>query len=150
MTTNMYDPETGEELPRPANGDPSTAPASNIGQLIALCEEGALDQDIARDSRKLVHALRAVAFNNGGKAKGKITITLDVEVEGELIMLRGDYVVKEPKAKRQRSAMYATEDGRITPNRPGQGTFFGHRTVAEAKPTFTTVDATATTFKDVG
>lgn len=134
MTSNYYDPETGEELPRVADGSAPTPAASNIGQLIALCEEGQLDADIARDSRKLVHALRAVAMTQGGKARGKITITLDVEVEGEMIMLRGDYAVKEPKVKRARSAMFATEDGRITPNRPNQHQFFGLRTV-EAKAT---------------
>lgn len=148
MPKEYYDPETGEALPYIADGSRPTPAASNIGQLLALCEDGKLDEDISNDTRKLVHALRAVAYTNGGKAKGRLNIVVDVSIEGDMIMLQGDYTVKLPKEKRKRTVAFATEDGRITPNKPNQHAFFGVRSVPEKAQQFADVEATASPLKD--
>jgi len=149
MPSEAHDPETGEFIPNVADGSKPVPAATNFGQILAMCEEGRLDYQLSEDLRKLVHQLRAVAITNGGKARGKVTVTLDVAVEGDHAMVVGDYAVKLPKAKRPPSIAFMTDDGRLTPNRPNQHQFFGPRSVSPASNAIVDVTATSAPLKAI-
>jgi hypothetical protein len=76
--------------------------------------------------------LQEHAWNNGGKAKGKVTINLEFAQEGGITEIKANFKVAQPESRRPKSIMWTTEDNRMTRTRPGQQQLFGIRDVSGA------------------
>ena len=63
------------------------------------------------------------------KAKGKLKIEIDFSFDG-VFRMASKFDVKKPVMEREPSILFANEDNRFTPHRPGQGDFFGVRDVS--------------------
>lgn len=94
--------------------------ARNLAAVLATLEDGRLHGDLSDASREMISTLHDVAANARGKAKGKITITLDYAVEDGVVELRADFTTKTPKLPRQKTVLFATPDNNLTRRDPKQ------------------------------
>lgn len=135
MTDVPHDPITGEVLTddapreRAADGRPMHPIASKISQFIAFLGDGRFDQASAGELTRMIEGLRAHATSAGGKAKGAITVKIEVTLEDDMFMLTPSLTTKLPPVKHARGVMFATDDGRFTPNKPNQHALFGVRSI---------------------
>lgn len=123
----------GELLaPRAADGERLVPAASTFAEFVSFLEGGRLSQDLGVELRDICSDLRDAAIAGNGKAKGQLSITFDFSIEGDTFFVTAKHKVKLPEDKRQRSIVWATEDGRFTPHAPRQGQLFGVRDVTPA------------------
>lgn len=127
----MIDPENPPRQQEVYAADGTrVAPAANsFSEFISFLEDGDLNRDLTEALRTLSHDMMATAIESGGKASGKITIQIGFSLDGKHFTIASKHKVDVPEAKRPKSIMYATEDGRFTPNNPHQGNLFGVREV---------------------
>lgn len=112
-----------------ADGNRLPPAANSFGDFIRFQEDGQLDAELAEALRKLAHDMSATAIESGGKATGKITLQVGFSLEGKIFTIASKFKVDVPEAKRPKSVMWSTEDGRFTPSNPHQGNLFGVREV---------------------
>lgn len=127
----MTKPEVGQDDGPKVAVDGGIVPGTcnTLGEFVRTLEDGQFDQDCYAAIRDLSAKLNEHAWNSGGKAKGKIVITLDIAQEGAVSEIRSSYKVTEPTEKRAKSILWTTEDHRFTRTRPGQHQLFGIRDV---------------------
>lgn len=114
-------------LDRAADGAVLAPPSMSAGTLLDLIEDGQFSREAYDELRELGEALRLHAAN-GQKAKGKATITLEFEQEGEAIHVRGDIKVKKPELPRRKSIVWTDDNGDFCRFPPRQAQLFGGRT----------------------
>lgn len=119
-----------EQPQRAADGGHIPGACNTMGEFVRSLEDGQFDADVYEAIKGLSAAMHEHAWNNGGKAKGKVTITLDFAQEGGVTEIKAQFKVSQPEAKRPKSIMWATEDHRMTRTRPGQAQLFGIRDVS--------------------
>ena len=124
----MIDPENPPG--RAADGNRLPPAANSFGDFVRFQEDGQLDAELAEALRNLASDMMNNAIESGGKAKGKMVLTFDFALEGRVFAIAAKYKVDVPEAKRPRSVMWSTEDGRFTPSNPQQGQLFGVREVS--------------------
>lgn len=131
MVDAAYDEGTGEILPGPeraADGGVLSRPARTFGEFVRMINDGQFDSDVMHDLQNAAADLQDMAAAQGGKAKGKLTITVDIEVEGDqsecIIYLRGAHKIAIPTQKRSRSVVWTDEHNNFTANKPRQGQLF--------------------------
>lgn len=125
----LVDPENP---PRAVDGGRMPA-ASTFADFVRFLEDGQLDSSLSDELKRLASDMSATAIESGGKAKGKMTLTLDFALEGRVFTIRAKHKVDVPEAKRPNSVMWSTTDGRFTPSNPQQGNLFGVRDVASPR-----------------
>ncbi|MEH3107126.1 MAG: hypothetical protein PGN09_07550 [Sphingomonas fennica] len=114
-----------------ADGRPVTPAAETFDVFVRMLEDGQLNRELSDELRKLAGEMANAAIDAGGKAKGKLTLTFDFALEGRIHTIASKYKIDLPVAKRAKSVMWSTEDGRFTPNNPHQGHLFGVREVRD-------------------
>ncbi len=97
-----------------------TATIRSFSQLMAVAEDGQLNSDLDTEVTDLVATLSDAAASRNGKAKGKLTVSIDFALDGGIITLSTDYTVKKPKCARARSAFWATSDNKLSRRNPRQ------------------------------
>lgn len=110
-----------------ADGGHIPGACNTLGEFIRSVEDGQFDADAFAQLKDLNAALIDHAQHNGGKAKGKMTLTFDFTQEGGITEIRSNYKFVLPEEKRPKSVMWITEDNRPTRTRPGQHQLFGIR-----------------------
>lgn len=110
-------------LPVTAN-DPSKI--STITQHIELLDNGRLGKDLNDALRSMVAEIETVGSENGGKAKGEITIKLGFKLEKGIYELTGDFTAKEPKKRRRSNHAWATPDNHLSHQNPNQVEMFAN------------------------
>lgn len=123
---------TLDQPQRAADGGHVPGACNTMGEFVRSLEDGQFDADCYEAIKALSAAMHEHAWNNGGKAKGKVTITLDFAQEGGVTEIKANFKVSQPEAKRPKSSMWSTEDHRMTRTRPGQAQLFGIRDVSGA------------------
>ena len=91
-----------------------------FGQFISTLEDGRLDASLSEALRDLVADLHDAALTAGGKAGGKISISIAFNMEGGMVEAACDFSVKAPKLKRGRSIFWATPENNLTRRNPAQ------------------------------
>lgn len=131
MPDEVYDAATGELPPREraADGGRVPPPTATVADTIRLLADGQFDADISHDLRELIRKMEAHAFGNKGRAKGKLVITLDIELANGAHVVVPSAKVTMPVAKQPGTLLFAFEDGRLSRNPPGQRQLFGVREV---------------------
>jgi hypothetical protein len=102
--------------------------ACNTGaEFIRSLEDGQFDADFYAGVKDLAADLQEHAWNHGGKAAGKVTITLDFKQDGGVTEIKSGFKVTKPVGHRAKSIMWATDDHRFSRTKPGQNELFGIR-----------------------
>lgn len=122
----MVDPENP---PRAADGVPIVPAATSFVDFIRFLEDGQLNRELTEVLRSISSEMSHTAIESGGKASGKLTLTFGFSLEGKVFTIASKHKVDVPEAKRPKSVMWTTEDGRFTPSNPHQGQLFGVRDV---------------------
>jgi len=90
-------------------------------EMFRSLEDGVLDADLTEDMVTLVHDMRAHALATGSKPRAKITLTLEIKLDGGIFEVVPGYKVSPPKKPRSRSIFYPTKDNGLSPNNQAQG-----------------------------
>lgn len=98
---------------------PPAASPTFVGFLDQV-EDGDLARDLSEQLRQLVESMHRQADIAGGKPKGKLTVVVDLKLEGGVFEVRADVKVTAPKAPRQRSIFYRHPDNGLSANNPKQ------------------------------
>jgi hypothetical protein len=110
-------------------------PATNsAGNLIDLLEDGVLGYELYEAMKALGVHIEHVAEASGGKAKGSITLKIELLKEDGVFKVSSDFSTKEPKMPRQKSILWTTEKGDFTRFPPNQRQMFGLTTVRGSGP----------------
>ncbi len=123
---------TLDQPTKAADGGHVPGACNTMGEFVRSLEDGQFDADCYEAIKELSAAMHEHAWNNGGKSKGKVTITLDFTQEGGVTEIKANFKVAQPESKRPKSIMWTTEDHRMTRTRPGQAQLFGIRDVSGA------------------
>ena len=81
--------------------------------MLGMLEDGSLSRDLSGEINQVLAKLRDLAGNKG-KAKGRVTLSLDFEVEGSSTVINAAIASKTPATKRSSSFFFVTEDGLST------------------------------------
>ena len=117
---------------RAADGTHVPGACNTMGEFVRSLEDGQFDADCYEAIKDLSATMHEHAWSNGGKAKGKVAITLEFTQEGGITEIKASFKVTQPEAKRPKSIMWTTDDHRMTRTRPGQQQLFGIRDVSGA------------------
>lgn len=129
---------SGKDPTQAADGGHVPGACNTLGEFVSSLEDGQLSADCYDAIKDLSAKLNEHAWNNGGKAKGKVVLNLDFTQEGGITEIKATFKVTPPEAKRPKSVMWSTEDHRLTRTRPGQNQLFG---VRDTSGDFTVRDA---------
>lgn len=88
--------------------------------VLKSLEDGSLESDLTEDLVQLVHDMRAQGLATGGKQKGKITVTLEVRLDGGIFEIVPGYKITPPKKPRSRSIYYPTKDNGLSTQNAAQ------------------------------
>lgn len=132
MLVDPENPPSRQAAERAADGAPVSPAANSFADFVRFQEDGQLNAQLSEELKALAHDMMATAIESGGKAKGKLSLTFDFSLEGKVFSIASKFKVDVPEAKRPKSVMWATEDGRFTPSNPHQGNLFGVREVRGA------------------
>ena len=123
------DRSSGEVLDRvAADGRRKVPAASSFAEFVKMLEDGQVDADLHAEMQRIANALTDYHQMARSKAKGQIKITIDFAFDG-IFRIDTKWDTKLPKEERMGSVLFASDDNRFTPHRPGQGDFFGMRDV---------------------
>lgn len=125
--TEQEEPQTA--VIAAADGQIIPAPARSAGNFIDLLEDGDFSADVHAQLQELAQQMRAVANSAGGKAKGGVTIKLELELEGDAFKIRGDVKVKAPDLPRRRSILWTDDQDNFCRFPPQQTQMFGARPI---------------------
>jgi hypothetical protein len=124
-----FDPVTGEILHQPveraADGALVPVPARTGGAMLDMLEDGAFGVDMNTQLAELSQKMKEHSDRTGMKCRGKVTITLDIERDGDAFRIAPEIKVTAPKMPRPRSTLWTDRDNNFTRFPPGQGQFFG-------------------------
>lgn len=98
-----------------SNDDSDFVPPDDTGAaLLRSMEDGTFINAFGGEVRNAIKSLRRTADKKGGKAKGKVTLVLDLAVDAKGVLeSEGGITVKLPKPTRQRSIHWTDEEGDI-------------------------------------
>ena len=135
-----YDRETGEVIDahrvdgeHVAGGCPMPRKAVTIADTIRLLNDGQFDADASAELRELIKKMEAYGFLNKGVAKGKLVLTLDIALANGAHVVVPSIKVTAPVPKVAGTLLFAHEDGGLSRNPPGQGAFFGLKSVEDKR-----------------
>lgn len=112
---------------RAADGGHVPGACNTLGEFVRTVEDGQFDADCYEGIKDLNAKLHEHAWANGGRAKGKVTITFDITQDGGITEIKAGFKIAVPDGKRPKSVLWQTEDHRFTRTRPGQQQLFGIR-----------------------
>jgi hypothetical protein len=120
-------PQESRALGRAADGNVIPPPANSVGALLDQLEDGQLSYELTQELQELAAKIRDVAQANGGKAKGELTLKLNLSLEGDAFHIGSSFKMKAPELPRRRSIMWQDESGNFSRFPPRQTQMFGIR-----------------------
>lgn len=122
-----HDPATGEIIETAAADGSQRYPAANtLTDLIHMLSDGQFNYDCSADLQKMAEDMEELGIDTGGKVKGKVVVSIEVERSNDgIYFFTPNIDVKLPKAKGRRTIGWVTGDNKFTPNKPNQGNLFG-------------------------
>ena len=87
--------------------------------VIGLLEDGALTADLSKKLSETIETLRERA-GHSGTAKGSVTLTLNLMVDGSMIDIDAAMSAKVPPEPRRKSIFFVAEDGSLATENPKQ------------------------------
>jgi hypothetical protein len=99
---------------------PNLAKSMTMNQHLDSLNRGEFSNELSAALRDIVGDIENAAAENGGKAKGSITITLGFKLDKGIYELSGDMKVKAPEKRRGITHAWATPDNYLTASNPNQ------------------------------
>lgn len=98
----------------------------DVPRLIGALEDGELNSELADEFRDLIAKMENAAAETSGKVKikGKITITIDLALQGGAYEVSGATKIAAPKRTPRRTVLYATEGNTLSRTHPKQDDMF--------------------------
>lgn len=94
---------------------------NTFDEFFRALEGGELNMDLTKALPDLVAELEQHRIEGGKKkAKGKITITIDIVDEEGIFDVTAKFKVTKPEEVRRRSVFWATPQNKLTPSNPNQ------------------------------
>lgn len=101
--------------------DDRTEGPRSFARFLEQLAGGDAHAEASHELFELGKALSDHAYNVGGKAKGKLTITLDFEHDDSgVTTVRYGLTVKKPTPRRPKTVMWQTKHGNFTTQNPKQ------------------------------
>jgi hypothetical protein len=101
--------------------------------IIGILEDGQLAHDFSEELQSALAELKEHAGPKG-KAKGSVTLHLDLTVEGGTVTINADLKSKRPKSGRAASVLFVLDDGTLSTEHPRQANLFGPRDAGLGAP----------------
>lgn len=95
-------------------------------QIIGMLERGDTAQALSDEIAAALIKIQDCASDRKS-AKGSVTLTLNISVEGSNVQIEADIKSKLPKTKRGTSFYFMTSDGALSTEHPQQVDMFGPR-----------------------
>lgn len=92
----------------------------NLAELLQDISGGDFHNAATNKLTDLVATMKEVERNQGGKPKGRLTITLSLELDRGMIEIDGSVKVSEPSTVNGRTFMYGNPDGTLVKEDPRQ------------------------------
>ena len=111
----------------------NTSAIKNFAQFVQLLEDGKLNEDLTAQLLTIAETLSDYGATFG-KAKGKLTLSIEFNLDHGVFDIRSKFDTKLPQEARSKSIFWITGDNEFTPENPRQGQLFGKtvRDVAES------------------
>jgi hypothetical protein len=93
----------------------------SFAQTAAMMDGGNFDRKAQGQLEKLIKQMQAAAINNGGLAKGSMTIKIDFKVDGSIVEMSPTISTSAPKSRFGKSVLWADDQG-LTVQNPNQMT----------------------------
>lgn len=106
----------------------------SFAAFLGEVENGVLHADLTEALADLVAALNDHRQQRGGKPKGRIAVTFDFKLDGDVVEVGGEIKLTKPKTERGRSIFWTTPENRLSKLNPRQQDLFV-RPVDDAAPT---------------
>lgn len=107
-----------------------------FAEALGCLEDGQLVADLTTAQQKLLAALNNAVLDGAKKAKGKMTLVLDYELEGGTVEIKSDIKTVEPKTARARTILWTDSQHNLSRTNPRQRSLFedvnGPREVRDA------------------
>lgn len=117
----------------------------SFSTLLSGLEDGALHDELTAEVKRIVTTLRETRAAQGGKPKAKLDIALLFKFDSDHIEVDVETKTVLPKRARNKTILYPTKDGALTPRNPRQVEMFADvnkpREVVTAPTTTTTAAA---------
>jgi hypothetical protein len=133
-----YETATGTEIippghDRAADGQIMRTEAHTAGNFLDMLEDGNFSHEVHRQLKDVAARMASITNATGNKTKGKVTLVIDLEKEGEHLSIRGKVTAKAPELPRPKTIVWDDENtGRFTRFPPQQTQMFGMRPVRNA------------------
>lgn len=115
------------EITDPAADGTAVRPAiRSFSQFISFLE-GNPDHVVNDELKKVVRDCADEAASTKDKVKGKVTLTVTIEADGDAIRFDWDAKATYPKHKAPRTTGWPLQDGTVSPYPPRQNQLFGVR-----------------------
>ena len=96
-------------------------PLSQASDIVAVLEDGDLNNDLSAEIQKVLAELQDLAPANGrGKVKGSLTLKIDFMVSGKSVEIESSFASKLPKRPRASSTYFVTPDAKLSVDHPQQ------------------------------
>jgi hypothetical protein len=96
-------------------------PLRGFAQLIAALDDGRLHSELSDETKRVASELYRWAGNNGGKAKGRLTLTLDMTADSnDTITIVGKVATKTPPEPSGRTITWLGPDNQLHLSNPKQ------------------------------
>jgi hypothetical protein len=103
---------------------------NTVDQILARPDNGDFLEDFLTQHSDMLIKMQEFQMNNGGKVKGKFTITVDYTLDKQLTMqVQAEAKFTLPKKPKATAALWTTADGKLTPQNPRQPSLPGIRDV---------------------
>lgn len=103
--------------------------------ILGAMEDGELAKELSRQITDSLRQLKEQCGNRPkAKAKGKVVLTIDMEVESGAVTMTADVTAKVPKPPRASTFYWVLDDGSLSTEHPQQLSMFaGPRATANAE-----------------
>jgi hypothetical protein len=100
-------------------------------QILAMLDNGDFLHGFLTRHAELIVAMHSHQMTHGGKAKGKVTLTLAYTLDKQLsLQIEGEARFEKPKTPKASATLWTTADGALTPQNPRQPSLPGIRDVS--------------------
>lgn len=96
-----------------------------FADFVRMLNHGQLHAELSAQLPEIAAALSNHALENGGKAKGKLKVTIDFELKKGVFEIMADFDTTLPSTPRDRTIAWCTMDNFFSPQDPKQIEMFG-------------------------
>lgn len=94
--------------------------------LIGFLDRGEIVREFSKELAETLVMLKELSQLSGPKAKikGKVALTISLEVQNGMVTIVGDIKTKTPEPLRGSTVFWVTEDGELSTEHPNQNDMF--------------------------